>query len=61
MLQHSSLFSHLQSSGSLKHIGQIRVPHPTHVLLDLLQAQCLHLLVIYHILTPTYRYIMHIV
>jgi hypothetical protein len=55
----ASLFSHLQSSGSFKHIGQTRVPQPTHVLLYLLQAQWLHLLVI--IVIPTCCYIIHVV
>jgi hypothetical protein len=38
-VQQISLFSHLQFTGSFRHIGQIIVPHPTHVLSALLQAQ----------------------
>ena len=45
-VQQISLFSHLQFTGSFRHIGQIIAPHPTHVLSALLQAQCLHVLVI---------------
>ena len=37
-----SLFSHLQLLGTFKHTGHIMAPHPTRVLLNLLQAQCLH-------------------
>jgi hypothetical protein len=44
------LFSHVQLSGSCKQNGHITVPQPTHVLLDLLQPQCLQLFkeVLYH-------------
>jgi len=42
-LQQISLFSHLQFIGSFRHVGQIRVPQPTHVLSTLLQAQWIHL------------------
>ena len=38
-VQQISLFSHLQFTGSFRHIGQIIVPHPTQVLSALLQAQ----------------------
>jgi len=38
-VQQLSLFSHLQFMGSFRHSGQIIVPHPTHVLSSLLQAQ----------------------
>jgi len=38
-LQQISLFSHLQFIGSFRHVGQIKAPQPTHVLLSLLQAQ----------------------
>ena len=44
-VQQLSLFSHLQFTGSFRHIGQIIAPHPTHVLSALLQAQWLHVLV----------------
>ena len=37
--QHVSLFSHVQFTGSFRHIGQIMAPHPTHVLSALLHAQ----------------------
>jgi hypothetical protein len=40
--QHKSLFSHLQLLGSFKHDEHIIAPHPTQVLLNLLQPQCLH-------------------
>jgi len=36
-----SLFSHLQFTGSFRHIGQIMAPHPTQVLSALLHAQWL--------------------
>ena len=42
--QQISLFSHLQFTGSFRHIGQIIAPQPIHVLSALLQAQCLHVL-----------------
>jgi hypothetical protein len=38
-VQHVSLFSHLQFTGSFRHAGQIIAPHPTHVLSALLHAQ----------------------
>ena len=38
--QHVSLFSQLQNSGSFRQDGQMMVPHPTQVLLNLLQPQC---------------------
>jgi hypothetical protein len=38
-VQQISLLSHLQFGGSFKQIEQIIVPHPTQVLLALLQAQ----------------------
>jgi len=41
-LQQISLFSHLQFVGSFRHVGQIKAPQPTHVLLSLLQAQWIH-------------------
>ena len=41
-VQQLSLFSHLQSMGIFKHDGQIIMPQPTHLLVDALQAQCLH-------------------
>jgi len=41
-LQQISLFSHLQFIGSFRHVGQIKAPQPTHVLLTLLQAQWIH-------------------
>jgi hypothetical protein len=41
-VQQISLFSHLQSMGIFKHDGQIIMPQPTHLLVDALQAQCLH-------------------
>lgn len=44
-VQQKSLFSHLQITGSFRHIGQIIAPQPTHVLSSLLQAQWLHVLV----------------
>lgn len=44
-VQQLSLFSHLQFTGSFRHIGQIIAPHPTHVLSALLQAQWLQVLV----------------
>jgi hypothetical protein len=43
-VQHVSLFSHLQFTGSFRHTGQIMVPHPTHVLSALLHAQWLQVL-----------------
>ena len=42
LLQQSSLFSHLQFSGSCKQDGHIIEPQPTQVLSDLLHPQCLH-------------------
>jgi hypothetical protein len=44
-VQQISLFSHLQFTGSFKHIGQIIAPQPTHALSALLRAQWLHVLV----------------
>ena len=41
-LQHFSFPSHLQLCGSCKQQLQITIPQPTQVLLDTLQAQCLH-------------------
>jgi len=38
-VQQISLFSHLQFTGSFKHIGQIIAPQPTQVLSALLHAQ----------------------
>lgn len=38
-VQQISLFSHLQFTGTFRHIGQIIAPHPTQVLSSLLQAQ----------------------
>jgi len=38
-VQQISLFSHLQSTGSFRHIGQIITPQPTQVLSALLHAQ----------------------
>lgn len=44
-LQHSSLLSHSQWLDSNRHTGQMLLPQPTQVLVDLLHAQCLHSLV----------------
>jgi len=41
-VQHVSLFSQLQLSGSFRQDGHMMIPHPTQVLLNLLQPQCLH-------------------
>jgi hypothetical protein len=41
-VQHISLFSQLQLSGSFRQDGHMIMPHPTQVLFNLLQPQCLH-------------------
>lgn len=55
-LQHISLFSQLQCSGSFKQDGHMILPHPTHVLLSLLQPQCSHSFIYTTILPLRYNY-----
>ncbi|MFZ0510316.1 MAG: hypothetical protein WAM14_01810 [Candidatus Nitrosopolaris sp.] len=51
--QHISLFSHLQLLGSFKHDEHITAPHPTQVLLNLLQSQCSHSSMVNNLIRPT--------